>query len=190
MSKKALKGFANLGRAPLTANTPAAYTPGTRVAMSGAQSCTATDNRQDYEIRADDGVYDSGSDYQNTQLVVTVAEMDLAGLADLTGADYNETDKELSEAELDVAPEVALNFSGLRADGGKRLFVYYCCKLTSYKADLNTRGANNDISAYQLTFKCYGRAYDGRVRTTKDVDAVAGVIDLSWLNTVPAAPAG
>ena len=188
MPKKALKGFANFGYVPLTANTTAAYTPGSRVPVTGAQSCTAGDNRQDYEVRADDGVYDSGSEYQNTQLVVTLAEATLADIAALAGADYDETSKELTEAELDAAPEVALNFSGLRADGGKRLFLYYCCKLLSYKADLNTRGANNDISAYQLTFKCYGRVYDGFVRTTKDVDAVGGVVDLTWLNTVDAMP--
>jgi phi13 family phage major tail protein len=189
MAKKALKGFAQFGRFPLTKNDATDYTPGTRVPMVGAQSLTTTDNRQEYEIRADDGVYDSGSDFQNVQLQVNLAEMSLADLAAMTGATYTELDKEMDESELDSAPEIALNFSGLRADGGKRLFTYYVAKLTSFKVDLSTRGANNEILPYQLTFKCYGRACDHKVRTTKDVDAAAGVVDTTWLDTIAAVPA-
>lgn len=191
MAKKALKGFADLRYNKLTANTAEAYTPSaTQTKLPGAQSLTSTDTRQDYEIYADDGVYDSGSDYQSTELTITMAEMSLKDLADLAGAKYDEDTGVMEESSTDVPPEVALGFSGLMVDGGKRMFQYLCCKLKDYKADLNTKGSSNDINAYTLTFSCTGRAYDHRVRKVKDVEKGSnGALDISWLNTVTAEPA-
>ena len=192
MGKKALKGFGNVKYFPLTANTSAAYTPtnpGSALGV-GARSCTASDTRNEYKIPGDDGIYDQGSEYESTELQISVNEMPLEVLAALTGADYDDLTDVMSEGELDNAPEVALSFSGLRSDGGYRLYQYLCCKLTSYKADLKARLDNgNDVSQYQLTFLCLGRTADKKVRLTRDVDKpVGGAADLTWLNTVAAIP--
>lgn len=193
MGKKALKGFGNVKYFTLTANTAAAYTPmnpGKALGV-GARSCTAGDTRNEYKIPGDDGIYDQGSEYESTELQIAVNEMPLEVLSDLTGAEYDDATSVMSEGELDNAPEVALSFSGLRADGGYRLYQYLCCKLTGYKVDLKARLDNgNDVSQYQLTFLCLGRAADKKVRLTKDVDKpTSGAIDLTWLNTVATVPA-
>ena len=85
MGKKALKGFGNVKYFPLTANTAAAYTPanpGSALGV-GARSCTASDTRNEYKIPGDDGIYDQGSEYESTELQISVNEMPLEALAAL-----------------------------------------------------------------------------------------------------------
>ena len=191
--KKALKGFADLRYFPVTKNDEANYTVGEKAAVPGAQECTKADTRNDYSIAADDETYDEGSDYQSTELKITVAEMKLKDLAVLSGAKYDTSKQEMTETSLDRAPDVALGFSGLMLGGGKRLFQYYCAKLTDYKVDLSTKGQGNGIKSVELTFKCRGRACDKAVRTTKDVAAPleGSMANVTWLDTVTAvAPGG
>ena len=191
---KVLKGFANLGAFPVTTNNSTGYAVGAKVDLSnvGAQSLTQSDTRQEYSVPGDDGYVAKGSDFQNTQLVVTVARMWLDKLAALTGATFDSTSKEYTDAELDSAPELALTFSGMLEDGGYRLFRYYVCKLVSYKADLNTKPSNQNGSTYQLTFNCSGRQCDPKknIRTFKDEapNETTGVVDLTWLDTIPTVP--
>ena len=166
--KKYLKGFANLGFFEVLTNTLSAYVCGTdRTTLIGASSCAPTDNKTDFSIPADDGIYDSGSDWTDTTLVITVLEADLANLAQLIGAEF---DTELKEGTFDEPNEVALTFSALRRDGGYRLYRYFCCKCTGYKVTHNTKGTNNDAQSYELTFKCTPRKCDNLIRTTKDID--------------------
>lgn len=168
MGKKYLKGFANLGIFEILTNTLAAYACGIqRTELVSAASCAPTDNKTDFTIRADDGIYDSGSDWTDTTLVIGVREMDLAILAKLIGADF---DTELKEGTFDEPNEVALTFSALRKDGGYRLYRYFCCKCIGYKVSHTTKGENNNSQDYELTFKCTPRKCDGLIRTTKDID--------------------
>lgn len=174
--KKYLKGFANLGVFEVIANTIKAYTCGTdRTELIGAKTCAPTDNKTEFTIRADDGVYDSGSDWTDTTLVITVLEAELANLGNMLGAEF---DTELKEGVFDEPKEVALTFSALRRDGGYRLYRYFSCKLTGYKVSHTTKGDNNDAQSYELTFKASPRAIDGLVRTTKDIDKGAA---LTWI---------
>ncbi len=180
MALKALKGFADLHYAPLTADTDAAYTMDTFVALPGAQSLSPTDQRTDYEILADDTIYAQGSDYKNTELVITVAEMSLEDEAALAGFTFDSTKKVQQQSVTDEAPYVALSFSALRSDGGKRLYKYFAAKLKSCKVQPKTKGQNGDIAAYELTFTAQGRKLDGLVRETKDAESGDS---LEWLTS-------
>ena len=187
MGKKYLKGFANLGFIPVTKNDASGYTAtGERKLLLGARSASPTDNRNEYSIPGDDGIYDSGSEWSDTSLVITVNEMGLDLLAALGGVTVGDVADELEEGVFDMPADVALAFSVLRGDGGYRLYRYYAAKCTSYKVSHTTKGENNDAQTYELTFKCSPRACDGKVRGTKDVAAGAA---LTWLDTVPAVPA-
>ena len=187
MGKKYLKGFANLGFIPVTKNDASGYTAtGERKLLPGARSCAPTDNRSEFSIPGDDGIYDSGSEWTDTALVITVNEMSLDLLAELGGIDTGDVEDELEEGTFDVPPEVALTFSALRGDGGYRLYRYYAAKCTGYKVSHSTRGENNDAQTYELTFKCSPRVYDGHIRGTKDI---AQGTAKTWLDTVPALPA-
>lgn len=169
MSKKYLKGFAELGYRKVLANESGTYTLDTAYTeIPGAQSCSPDDNREDFEIPADDGIWDSGSEWKKSVLTITIVETELTLLADLTGAAIS--NGVVQEGTLDEAPEIALTFSALRADGGYRLFCYYACKCTGYKVSHNTKGSNNNAQAYELTFECLPRRLDRSVRAAKDVD--------------------
>lgn len=184
--KNYLKGFANLGYLPLTTNTTSGYaTAGDVAKLPGATSCAPTNNTSEYTIYADDTVYDSGSEWQSTTLVITVQELSLEALAALTGATLDDATDELSETIYDTAPEVALTFSALRRDGGYRLYRYYAAKLTNYSVSHNTRGESNESQSYELTFSCTPRKYDGAIRKTLDI---AKGTPLSWLDSIPAEP--
>lgn len=170
MAKKYLKGFNNFGFIPVTLNSTEGYTvdDSKYTAVPGGKSCAPTDNKSEYSIPADDGVWDSGTDWTDTTVVVTVAEAELSVLAQLTGAEF---DDEMDEGTLDEAPEVALTFSALRRDGGYRLYRYFSARCTGYKVSHTTKGENNDAQTYELTFKCTPRKSDNKIRATKDVDA-------------------
>lgn len=185
MGKKYLKGFANFGYALLSANTTSAYKAGTIKKFEGAKTCTPTDNRTEYSIPADDSVWDSGSEWTDTTNEIEVVESDLEKIADLTGAKINEEKDELEEGPLDSAPEVALTYSALRADGGYRLYRYYCAKCTNISVSHTTKGDTNDAQTYKLTFKCTPRKVDNRIRGTKDV---AAGDDMSYLDNIPSVP--
>ena len=72
---KGLKGFANLGIFPTVADSTAAYSAtGTKMNFVGASSCAVSDNKEDFSIPGDDGVYDSGSEWSSTTLRPVVHE--------------------------------------------------------------------------------------------------------------------
>ena len=178
--RKYLKGFANFGFFLLLANSGENYAAdSTYHAVPGAISCSPSNSKSDFTIYADDGVWDSGTDWQTSELTVTFMEVELETIALLTGASLSSG--VLEEGILDDPPEVALTFSALRADNSYRLFRYYVCKCTNYKVTHNTKTESRNAQNYELTFRALPRHLDGKMRGTKDV--VAGD-SLSWLHSV------
>lgn len=177
---KYLKGFSNFGVRPVTQNTGESYAVDDTKYMDipGGQSCSPNDNKTDYSIPADDVVWDSGSEWNYTDLEVTFVETELSAIADVIGVELE--DDEMEEGVFDEAPERALSFSALRRDGGYRLFRYYAARCLGYKVSHTTKGQNNDAQAYTFTFRCYPRKCDGKIRNTKDV---AKGDTLSWIKT-------
>ncbi len=172
MGKKILRGFSDLYYNVLKENTEEKYAVGEQyVRLLGAQSCTASEQRNEVSVMADDGNYYEESEFKNGELQITVAGMDLADMSTLLGAQMDTQKTELYEGTLDAAPEVALTFSGLLAGTeGYRLFQYFACKLRNVKAnDLQTRGQNNEGASVTLTFSFTGRKCDGKFRGMKDV---------------------
>lgn len=180
-NKKYLKGFANLGFIAVAANDGETYsTDSTYHSVPGAVECSKTDNREDYKILADDGVWDNGAEWDDSDIEITVVESDLETISYLTGATYE--NGVLEEGTLDEPPLVALTFSALRADNSYRLFRYYCCKCVDFSVSSHTtKGQNKDAQSYTLKFKVTPRKIDQRVRGTKDINAGDS---LSWLRSV------
>ncbi len=179
-SKKYLRGFANFGFIVLLANNADAYTGDAEYhAVPGAVSCSPTNNKNNFSIPADDGIWDSGSEWNSSELTITFTETELETIALLTGAHYS--NGVLEEGALDDAPEVALTFSALRADNGYRLFRYYVCKCVDYRVTHNTKAENREAQNYELTFRAIPRKLDQMIRGTKDVNAGDS---LEWLRSV------
>ena len=185
MAKIALKGFCGARLWPITANNATTYTPGVMISLLGAQGLTKDVSRSEYTIYADDGVYDSGADFQYEDLELTLAELPLDIEAKIAGGTYDETDKTYTFKNTDVAPEYALGYAARRVDGEYRMFKHYSVKLLSIKIDHTTIGDNKDVQAYKLTFRATQRNADGAVRIIKDSSDKT----YTWLNTVDALPA-
>lgn len=153
--------------------------------MPGGVSCSPNDNREEYSIPADDGIWDSGTDWKYTDLEVVFTETELETLSAMTGADFDDETDEMSEGVFDDAPEIALSFSALRRDGGYRLYRYYSAKCMGYSVSHTTKGQNNDAQSYTLRFRCTERKTDGKIRETKDI---AKGTALTWITSFAAQP--
>ncbi len=185
MGKKYLRGFANCGYAQVEEDTVTAYKVGEVTKLAGAKSCAPTDNKTEYTIYADDEIYDNGSEWKDSTLVITLQEAEAKDIAALTGAAFDESTGELKEGSRDNAPLVAFTFSALRSDFGYRMFRYPSCRCTGYKITHNTKGETTEAQAYELTFKCSPRKIDHIIRETKDVEQGT---PLTWIETIPSLP--
>ena len=114
--KKLLSGFSHLYYQEVedTSSTYKGATGSSAVRVEGAQSCSATVNKDTLKVAADDnsGYYSEGT-FTDGELTITVAGMKLADLSKLAGATYTEDTLTMDETEVDAAPEVSLSFSGL-----------------------------------------------------------------------------
>lgn len=189
MAKAALKGFCAARLWPITTNSEEAYATSTMVPLPGAQQLTKDTSRSEYTIYADDGVYDSGSDFQYEDLTFTVAELTPELEAKLSGGSYDETEKVYTFKASDLAPEFAFGYAAMKLDGTYRMFKHYVVKLLSVKVDHASKGDTGDIAAYQLTLRATQRKADGKIRDISDSTGT----NYDWLNQIeqfPKADAG
>lgn len=184
MANQALKGFRAARLWPITENTSDSYTTGAKIDLPGAQALTKEVSRSEFTIYADDGVYDSGSDFQYEDLTVTLAELTPELEAELSGGDYDEVDDSYTFKNTDVAPEFGFGYAAMKMDGTYRMFKHYVVKLLSIKIDHQTRGDGNDIQAYELTLRGVQRKADGKIRITQD----SATSSYAWLDTIEQYP--
>ena len=185
MGKAALKGFCAARLWPITKNDAEAYSTGTMVPLPGAQQLTKDTSRSEYTIYADDGVYDSGSDFQYEDLTFTVAELTPELEAQLSGGTFDETTKVYSFKTNDTAPEFAFGYAALKLDGTYRMFKHYVVKLMSVSVSHSSKGDSGDIQAYELTLRSTQRQADGKVRDLKDSEDSS----YEWLGQIEQYPA-
>ena len=185
MSKAALKGFCAARLWPITTNDEETYATSTMVPLSGAQQLTKDTSRSEYTIYADDGVYDSGSDFQYEDLTFTVAELTPELEAKLSGGTYDDTKKIYTFKNTDSAPEFAFGYAALKLDGTYRMFKHYVVKLMSVKVDHASKGDSGDIQAYELTLRATQRKADGKIRDIMDSETTS----YDWLNEIEQYPA-
>lgn len=179
IEKKALKGFCGARLWEVKENTAASYVVGKQFPLPHGQSLTKDTTKEEYTVYADDGIYDTGTEYKYEDLTVGLAELPPDVEAKLQGSKYNEETGVYTFATTDVAPEYALGYAAKQLSGKYRMFVHYDVKLMSVKVDHNSRGSNNDIQPYTLTFRNMQRNKDGAVRDQKDSEDKT----YTWLET-------
>lgn len=180
---KAPKGFSRLGLFPVTKNDATGYTAGAKVAITGAQSFSATPEVSEWKINADDGIYASGSDWNGMKFTLTIAECPLELRKYFEGGTYNSTTKVYTYKSSDQAPEIGLSFRVLQADGTWLMVKIYSAKCTSFKIDYKTKGESGDISPVTIEGIVQNKAVDNAVKDEKEAALEA---DLTWLDTLAA----
>lgn len=181
MAKKAAKGFKIRGIFPVTKNDSIGYTVGEKVAVSGAQSFTASPEVTEWKINADDGIYDSGSDWNGVKATLTLAECPLTLRKYFEGGEYDSGTGVYTYSSTSQAPEIAMSFQVLQSDGTWLMVQLMSMKATSYKADYKTKGESGDISAVTIELSIQNRVKDNVVKLEKEA-AVVG--DLTWMDTI------
>jgi phi13 family phage major tail protein len=184
MAKKAAKGFKIRGIFPVTKNDATGYTNGEKIAVSGAQSFTASPEVTEWKINADDGIYDSGSDWNGIKATLTLAECPLSLKEYFEGGDYDTASGVYTFKSISQAPEIAMTFQVLQSDGSWMMVQLLSMKATSFKMDYKTKGESGDISPVTIEFLVQNRIVDNAVKLEKEA---ANEASLTWLDTVQAA---
>lgn len=187
--KKALKGLREINLFPIVTNTADEYSVGEILKLIGAQQLSKDDQVEEYIIYADDDVYDSGTEYKYTDLELTLAELELAAEAQLTGGLYESESGIYSARNTDEAPEYALAYAAL-FKGGYRLFRHYVVKLMRVKVDHSTKGESNEIAPYILSLRLFARKIDGNHKDIKDVEYADGFTWIQGIESLPVAGGG
>lgn len=181
MGKQSLKGFSGLVLFLVTANNSSTYTVGTKIPVSGAQSFTRDPQKSEWKVFADDGIYDSGSDWQGDKVTITLAELPLDLKKNFEGGDYNATSKVYTFKSTSQAPEIALGFKCLLSDGTWLMKKFYSFKATSLKDEHKTKGEGNDITPYTIEGLIMNKVMD---QTVKDEKIALTSADFTWLDTI------
>lgn len=175
---KAIKGFSALRYWPVTDNTVDKYSTGTKTNIPGAMSCTMDRQMEEWQINADDGIYDSGTDFKGDKLELTVAELGLGLEAALDGADFDEAKSLYTWKTISSAPEIAVGFRALKSDKTYRCVIYFSAKVQSIKIDYQTKGQSNEPSSFTISTLAMDRKCDNAVIDKHDT---ASLDDLTWL---------
>ena len=178
---QAFKGFSRLSIFPVTTNTTAAYTVGTKTAISGAVSFTKSPETSEWKIPADDGIFDSGSDWLGEKFTLTLAQCPLELRQYFEGGEYNATSKVYKKFSTSQAPELAISFRVLLSDGKSLMVQIFSLKCSSYKADYKTKGESGDISNVVIEGLIKNRVKDNQVSEEKVTVTDA---DLTWLDAI------
>ena len=178
--KEYLKGFTGARIWKVDKNSTAEYALGPMIDLPGAQNLTKSVAGEEFTIRADDIIWDTGVEYSYEDLTFTIVQLTPELEALLSGGEFDEVNKIYHFKNIDAAPEFAFGYAALKANKTYRMYKHFAMRLQSIALDHATRGASTDAQAYQLTFRNTQRNVDGMVRDTKDSDGAS----YTWLNTI------
>lgn len=178
---KAAKGFSRLSIFPITTNTSDTYTPGAKIAITGAQSFSAAPEVSEWKINADDGIFDSGSDWNGMRFTLNLAECPLTVKQYFEGGEYSATTKTYTYKSDSQAPELGASFKVLQSDGTSLMVRLFSLKASSFKMDYQTKGESGDIAPAVIEGLVQNRKTDNVVKEEKETVTDA---DLSWLDTL------
>lgn len=119
--------------APITANNESTYTTGTPVKLSRAIKAKVADKYVVETNYSDDGVEDTTSTYQGTEVELEVSSLAAQDRALLMGHLYEKG--YLTKSAEDQAPELALGFRAKRLNGKYDFVWLYCGKFAEGMED-------------------------------------------------------
>ncbi len=181
---KAAKGFSGTRIFLVTKNDATGFTAGSKIAVSGSQGFTSSPETTDWKINADDGIFDSGSDWNGDKFTLTLAECPLDIKQYFEGGTYDSTSKVYSFYSTSQAPELAIGFKVLQSDGSWLMVKIFSLKCSSFKIDYKTKGESGDIASVTIEGLIKNRVIDNKIKEEKYAATEA---DLTWLDTMDAA---
>lgn len=178
--KKALRGLSNLGIFPVLKNDETGYQVGERVPIYGVQEIASQQDVGEWEIYADDGIFDTGADWKGSTFTLTLAGLPNELRTYFEGGLYDEVTGEYTYCSVSEAPEIALSFSSISGANRLELTKVYSAKCLKVSFEHKTKGDGNSVVPVKIEGKFMQRRCDGAIFTKKDADKT----DISWIETI------
>jgi len=178
-----IKGFSGCRIALLTSDTVSGVAYEAPVAVTGAQELDIDPSVKETTIYADDGPYETDSNFENAKVKLTLAECPLDLLPKLEGGTYNSGTGVYTYKSSDIPPYIAIMGRALKSDGTYRRFKFLKVRVTKVKEGYKTQGENDKGSPVEIEGIAISRTYDKSVYHKKDIgddtwlDAVEGTLD-------------
>ena len=182
---KAAKGFSGLRIFKVEQNDSAGYRVDQKITITGAQSFTRSPETSEWKIMADDGVYDSGSDWQGEKFTLNLAECPLELKKYFEGGEYDDETQTYKYYSHSQAPELAFAFKVLQSDKTWLMVKLFSVKCYSLRTDYQTKGESSDISPAIIEGIIKNRVIDNQVREEKEAPNEGALIWLDSINPVP-----
>lgn len=180
--KKALRGLSDLGIFPVIKNDETGYSVGERVPIYGAQEISSQKDVNEWKIFADDGLYETGTDWRGNSFSITLAGLPNEYRSYFEGGNYDELSGEYTFTSMSEAPEIALSFSSISDSSSKELTKVYSARCTKISFEHKTKGDSTSVVPVKIEGNFMRRMIDNAVFTKKD----CANTDISWLNTIEA----
>lgn len=187
MSKKILKGLKRMKVFPVLTNSETEYKTGPGISVPGSQQLSLEPNVSEWQIYADDELYEAGADWNGMNLSFQLAELPLELKTHFEGGTWNEQDKTYDYGSDSQAPEIGMSFAAATSDGEYRMVKLFRLKCTKVSGEYKSKGAGGDSSTpITIEGKVMARTIDAKAKREKD--SVGG--DLTWLDTLQDTPSG
>lgn len=184
---KILKGLKNISVFPVLTNTETEYEAGPAIPVPGAQTLGIVPDVNEWQVFADDRVYESGRDWNGMTVNITVAELALILKQHFEGGTWDETEKVYKFKETDIPPEIGMSFAAQTSDGQYRMVKIPVLRTNTVSGEYQTKGQGGDGSSpVNISATATSRRMDGVVKLEKDSEGG----DLTWLNTLNEVPEG
>lgn len=173
-------GLKNLYAAPLTDEALKTYA--TPVKLAPAIEANITPNYETATLYGDDRPIEDASSITGIEVELNVADLEPEHYELLMGVTKN-ADGVIIDNVNDVSPYVALMFELPKADGTKKLYVYYKGKFNPPATEATTKGESVEFQTPTISAR-FLAVEDGDWRAhldTSDIDADAAVI-AAWYN--------
>lgn len=150
---KPVVGLDSIYIAEITADTAAAYTAGTPAYLAPAAEAKAAPAVNVQTLYYDDQAYDTALAEGQTEIELTLSNLDPATLASLTGGHFEASDGRVYDrANPAGAPNYALGFRSKKTNGSYRYFWYLKGRFTKPEENFATQGDTPEAKNVTLKF--------------------------------------
>lgn len=186
-------GFRDVYLAKVTANDASTYTAGKPFKLARAVSGKISDKYSTEKIYSDDGVEESVTTYEGTDVELELHALKPDEKSDVFG--WLAQNGYLVAASDQIAPELALGFRSKRTNGKYEFTWLYAGKFgEGFESDYQTEADKKTMQTDTIKGGFYARQKDNRIRiqvdegqlATADTDAAAAI--KAWFDSVQELP--
>jgi phi13 family phage major tail protein len=185
-------GVDSLNFALITADTEAAYTPGTPAVLAPVAEIAAKVPINKVATYYDNKAANNYVAEGPTEIKVVVSNLDAENLATILGKDYVTADGVVYDDGQANPPECALGFRYNMGTAGYRYYWYLLGTFSGGEEAAVTKKDNVDVKTYELTFTALPTTHkflvDGENKSLKRIfgdTADANFDETGWFTTIP-----